>query len=120
MFRKRSPRDIRIILFSRKVYTFFISPQIFGLIPSPDLLADLMLFYVETGVQFTNDFGDINETFYSSIESTYLAVLKLIRNEGLLDKFSDRARKVVNDTIDIGWGFHDDLFDVYYQFYDDE
>jgi len=87
---------------------------------SSDLLADLMLFYVETGVQFTNDFGDINETFYSSIESTYLAVLKLIRDEGLLDKFSDRARKIVNDTIDIGWGLHDYLFDVYYQFYDDE
>ncbi|EHQ30677.1 DUF6155 family protein [Mucilaginibacter paludis] len=87
---------------------------------SSDLLADLMLFYVETGVQFTNDFGDINEAFYSSIESTYLAVLKLIRNESLLDKFSDRARKIVNDTIDIGWGFHDYLFDVYYQFYDDK
>src|SRR5436190_2243498 len=34
--------------------------------PSPELIADLMLFYVETAVQFTNDFGDINEAFYSS------------------------------------------------------
>src|SRR3954454_23143274 len=28
--------------------------------PSTDLLADLMLFYVETGVKFTNEFGDID------------------------------------------------------------
>src|SRR6478609_10526772 len=35
---------------------------------SADLLADLMLFYVETGVKFTNDFGDIDEGFYLSLE----------------------------------------------------
>lgn len=87
---------------------------------SSELLADLMLFYVETGVQFTNDFGDINEAFYSSMESTYLATLKYITKEDLLSKFSDRARKVIDDTVDTGWGFHDYLCDVYYQFYDDE
>ncbi|MCX6270977.1 MAG: DUF6155 family protein [Bacteroidetes bacterium] len=27
---------------------------------SPDLVADLMLYYVEMGVVFTNDFGDID------------------------------------------------------------
>lgn len=32
---------------------------------SADSLADLMLFYVETGVIFTNDFGDIDEPFYN-------------------------------------------------------
>ncbi|HMG09810.1 MAG TPA: DUF6155 family protein [Mucilaginibacter sp.] len=88
--------------------------------PSSDLIADLMLFYVETGVQFTNDFGDINEAFYSSVESTYLAALKLMKKNNLLDKFSERTRKVVNNTIETGWGFHDYLSEVYYQFYDDE
>lgn len=88
--------------------------------PSSEFLADLTLFYVETGVQFTNDFGDIDEAFYSSLESTYLTALKLMKKEGLLDKFAERARKVVDDTSDIGWGFHDYLFDVYYQFYDGE
>lgn len=86
---------------------------------SPALIADLMLFYVETGVQFTNDFGDINKTFYSSLESTYLAVLKFMRSEQLLDNFSERAFRIVHNTIDIGWGFHDYLIDVYWQFYDE-
>lgn len=85
--------------------------------PSADLLADLTLFYVETGVKFTNDFGDINEGFYSSMETTYVAALTLMRKENLLDKFADRAGKIVNDTSDIGWGFHDYLSAVHSDFY---
>lgn len=85
--------------------------------PSDNLLADLMLFYVETGVKFTNDFGDIDEGFYSSMETTYLAALTLMSKENLLDKFADRAGKVLSDTSDIGWGFHDYLGDVHSNFY---
>jgi hypothetical protein len=87
--------------------------------PSPQLLADLMLFYVETGIQFTNEFGDINESFYSSLETTYVSALTLMHKERLLDKFADRAEKAVNDTTNIGWGFHDYLYSVYSDFYDD-
>jgi hypothetical protein len=34
-------------------------------------LADVMLYYVEMGVQFTNAYGDIDEAFYNSMESMY-------------------------------------------------
>ena len=85
--------------------------------PSGGLLADLMLFYVETGVKFTNDFGGIDEGFYSSMETTYVAALTLMKKENLLDKFADRSVKVVSDTSGIGWGFHDYLGDVYSDFY---
>ncbi len=85
--------------------------------PSADSIADLMLFYVETGVQFTNDYGDVDEGFYSSIETTYVAALTLMEKENLLDKFADRAAQVVNDTGGIGWGFNDYLGDVHSKFY---
>src|SRR5690606_39603730 len=52
--------------------------------PPPRQLAELMLVYVENGVEFTNQFGDINETFYSSLESVYHQTLKLLKKEGLL------------------------------------
>jgi len=87
--------------------------------PSSDLLADLMLFYVETGVKFTNDYGDIDEGFYSSMEKTYVAVLTLMEKENLLDKFAGRASKVVISTSGMGWGFHDYLCDIHSQFYAD-
>src|SRR5215210_7150494 len=48
---------------------------------STDLLANLMLFYVETGVKFTNDYGDIDENFYSSLEKTYVQALTLMKKE---------------------------------------
>jgi len=85
--------------------------------PSSHLLADLMLVYVETGVNFTNDFGDMNENFYSSLESMYVRALKLMQKEGILDKFANRARVIIIDTRDVGWGFHDYLADVYYRYY---
>ena len=86
---------------------------------SADLLVDLMLFYVETGVKFTNDFGDINESFYSSLERTYVQALTVMKKENLLDKFADRASKIIKNTDGIGWGFHDYLADVYFDFYSD-
>lgn len=85
--------------------------------PAPELLADLMLFYVETGVKFTNEFGDVNESFYSSLESTYLATLTFMKKEELLKIFADRAHNVVLDTTEIGWGFNDYLCDVFFRFY---
>ncbi|QGY47875.1 hypothetical protein GM418_30730 [Maribellus comscasis] len=86
---------------------------------SNDSLADLMLFYVETGVEFTNDFGDINESFYSSLEKTYEQALNLMYENGVLEKFASRAQKVMSDTSDIGWGFHDYIAQVYIDFYAD-
>ena len=87
---------------------------------SAGLIADLMLFYVETGVNFTNDFGDIDENFYKSLGKTYVEALTLLQKENLLDQFQDRANKVIKDTEDIGWGFHDYLANVYFNFYSDE
>ncbi|MGF7139805.1 DUF6155 family protein [Roseimarinus sediminis] len=82
-----------------------------------EAMADLMLFYVETGVEFTNDYGDINESFYSSMETMYLRALELMEKAGILADFENRARKIVDNTLDIGWGFHDTLGDYFFQFY---
>ena len=85
--------------------------------PASDLIAELMLFYVATGVDFTNDFGDIDEGFYSSLGSTFVAALNLIEKENLLEKFADPVSTIVNETDGIGWGFHDYICEVYYEFY---
>jgi hypothetical protein len=86
---------------------------------SADSLADLMLFYVETGVKFTNDFGDIDESFYNGVSTVYHQALTLMKKEALLDKFADRTWKIVGDTSEIGWGFHDYLMDCHCDFYQD-
>jgi hypothetical protein len=76
-------------------------------------LIDLMLFYVEMGVRYTNAYGDINESFYSSMESMYERATKHIVEHNLRDQFQQRCQRIVSDTSGMGWGFHDTLCDIY-------
>jgi hypothetical protein len=84
---------------------------------SSEGLADLMLFYVETGIKFTNAYGDIDEPFYSSIESMYQRALEHLAKNKLLELFEERCKQVVSNTRGIGWGFHDTLADLYQQYF---
>ncbi len=80
-------------------------------------LADIMLFYVEMGVAFTNFYGDINAPFYDSMESMYERALKYIDKNGIKAKFRKRCKVIVDDTEGIGWGFHDGLSEIYYEYF---
>ncbi len=79
-------------------------------------IADIMLTYVEAGVHCTNEFGDIYESFYDSMESMYARVLKYILKEGLFHKFEPRIKAIVDDTEGCGWGFHDGLSEIYEEY----
>lgn len=72
-------------------------------------LANLMLYYVEQGVRFTSEYGDIDEPFYYSMESMYDDSLKLIVKLKAQKEFYDRCKKIVADTADMGWCFNEDL-----------
>ena len=85
---------------------------------SRDSLADLLLYYVECGVELTNEYGDIDENFYMSVENTYGTALELLSKGDILEKFKDRASIIVDETENIGWGFHDYLSDVFYEHYE--
>ncbi len=79
-------------------------------------IADIMVFYVETGVRFTIEYGDIDEAFYISMESMYEEALKFIVENGLATIFNNRLLTIVSDTEGMGWGFHDGLADLYYSY----
>lgn len=80
---------------------------------SPASVVDLMLFYVESGVDFTSQFGDMYESFYNSVEKMYEQALKLVTQYQLHDQFEGRCKKIVRDTSGMGWGFHDQLAELY-------
>ena len=80
-------------------------------------IADIMTFYVENGVEFTCDYGDIDERFYNSMESMFESTLKFIQKHNLGKDFNFRCKKIVDDTDGIGWKFHDQLgylYDYYF------
>ena len=80
----------------------------------PEGLLDLMIYYCECGVNFTLEFGDIDERFYGSIESMYENAFKFLKtNPQYKDQFLQRLKQIVNNTKDIGWGFHDFLTDTF-------
>ena len=71
--------------------------------------AELLMTYVENGTKFTHDYGDIDERFYSSVESALDELAALLRGEAreMYPQFSERLASVEQMTDGIGWGFHD-------------
>ncbi len=70
---------------------------------------EIYLYYVETVIDFINEFGDINEDFYESMEIKFEEALKLIIKDGLRDVFEKDCRRIVNQARGIGYGSYDDL-----------
>lgn len=77
----------------------------------PEAIADLMIYAVECGNQFTLDCGDIDEDFYDGLIDIYAAaikkVLKLPKN--VRDNYRNRLEKIMQSSDGIGWGYHDGL-----------
>ena len=80
---------------------------------NPVSAADIMFFYVEQGVRFTNEYGDIDESFYNSMESMYEKAVEWTIKYKIKNLFQERCKRIVQDTSDIGWGFYDALSDIY-------
>jgi hypothetical protein len=76
--------------------------------------AELLITYVESGVRFTCEYGDIDERFYNSVESALDELATLLRGEArdLYPQFRERLAKVEQMTDCIGWGFHDFITDL--------
>jgi hypothetical protein len=78
---------------------------------------DLMLTYVENGTEFTREFGDINESFYNSLESVLNEMAQLLLNKGreFYPKFRERVQRLASRADGIGWGYGDALQDQVHQ-----
>ncbi len=82
---------------------------------------ELLMTYVENGTSFTQQFGDIDERFYNSIESALTELAALLRGEarGMYPQVSDRLARAAQQAEDIGWGFGDFVGDAVAQLHDD-
>lgn len=79
-------------------------------------LIELMVYYCECGVDFTLEFGDIDERFYMSIESMYESALKLLKkHQQCKHQFFTRVEQIVHNTRHMGWGFHDTLAATFHE-----
>jgi len=80
-------------------------------------IADLMIAYTEYGIQFTNEYGDIDQYFYNKIASTYNDALKYIFENNLENQFNNRILEIFNQTRDFAWGFSQEISNIFFLYY---
>ncbi|MBN2422386.1 hypothetical protein JXB41_04100 [Candidatus Woesearchaeota archaeon] len=78
----------------------------------PEHLLELMVFYVETGVRIGEEYGDMYEAFYSSMESMFEQIIKNLNdNTDLIPLFKDRLISIVERSCE-GWGHKETMEEV--------
>ena len=86
-----------------------------GATSDPAGTLELMLVHVETGTQFTREFGDIDEGFYDSLCTTLHEIRKLLSSEEgrpLYGQIRARLAELAQQANGIGWGYGDYVVDV--------
>lgn len=77
---------------------------------------DLMLLHVERGTDFTLDFGDIDDQFYSALENMLSNAVDLLAHSRdaarLYDLFKQRIIRLGKKAARIGWGYGDNVSDT--------
>lgn len=88
--------------------------------PSPAMLADLMLTLPENACKFTYEYGDMWEQFYDSAVTNFQAALKYMEKNGLLNDFKLRCVDCVKYASPCGYGFADEIAQIFYDFYGED
>jgi len=78
--------------------------------------AELKTFFVECGNRFTVEYGDIDEGFYNALNLMYKEAIDkiLILPVEQRDDFRERLEEIMESSRNIGWGYHDELREDYY------
>ncbi|MCD8023294.1 MAG: DUF6155 family protein [Lachnospiraceae bacterium] len=79
---------------------------------SPRIASGVILRFVEMGTDFTNTYGDINESFYNTLISAFSRFVNVINAEttdALYEEFEERIDSVVAEASGIGWGYGDEM-----------
>lgn len=72
-----------------------------------------MMFYVELGVNFSAEYGDMWEDYYITIENNFGKALEFLYKNGLLTDYLPRIKKMLEASEKCGWGFS---YGLYYYF----
>lgn len=83
---------------------------------------ELMIFFIESGNNFTLSYGDIDDEFYDSLLLMYEKAIQNVRELSLKDQkeFENRLFEIMNSASGIGWGYYDGLRDLYHEAFTDD
>ena len=84
---------------------------------SPKQVIDFIYHCIETGVEFTAAYGDIDEEYYTAFEELFERAAKLAVTENLIHEYEVRARHIVKGTYEMGWGLYDELERIFSEYF---
>jgi hypothetical protein len=84
---------------------------------SPKQVIDFIYYCVETGVEFTAAYGDIDEEYYTAFEDLFERAAKLAATEKMVNEYEPRAQRIVKSTYEMGWGFYDELESIFVKYF---
>ena len=93
---------------SRKVITDFKKISIH----KKDIV-ELLLYRVELMIKFITEYGDENESFYNSLNSSFAEACKLMKQENLEEIYRTKCKEIMDDAHDFGWGIYDGMENSY-------
>ena len=84
-------------------------------VAEPVLHAELMVFFLEQGNAFTVEYGDIDAGFYEALLAMARRAVQAICGlpKEMQEPYRERLAEVVRSSTRIGWGYHDELADIY-------
>ncbi len=88
--------------------------------PKPEYVADLMMLYVEIGIDLYISYGYGDSDYFYSIGNTLFEALKYMGKYNIEEIFYERLRKIYDLSMDVGYGFYDTVIDLYGNFLSDD
>lgn len=85
--------------------------------PSPELLGDLLVTLPEVACQYTSEFGDMTEQYYTSTATNFQRALIFLRRNDLLEHYKTRCQRCVKYAEKCGYGFSDEIANLFFEFY---
>lgn len=85
---------------------------------TPNSSVELMLYYVEVALDFTNMYGYIGEKFYISVEGTFNKALNYAFKNEIEDEFYLKCKEIVERSSDVNEDFQEsinEIFDKYFE-----
>jgi hypothetical protein len=84
-------------------------------VANPIAQADLMMVFLEQGNAFTVEYGDVDAGFYNALLTMARRAAETIcvLPHELQQAFRNRFAEVVQTSSGIGWGYHDELIEIY-------
>lgn len=79
--------------------------------------AELMTFFSECGNRYTVEFGDIDEGFYVALNLMYRRAIEKVLSLPVEQRgdFRERLEEIMTSSSGIGWGYHDELCNDFYE-----